>query len=672
MPDGTQMVRVPGTWSTIRKYYFYVGTAWYFRTFTFPQPEPGERIELHFGATFYRSRVWLNGKELGSHEGGYTAYFFDATPYLKPVNYLAVEINTQPSMETIPGWSGRDSPKPGRWYDWWPDGGIVRDVWLKIGAPQVLRWQQILSVVSGDAATVTDHVHIENYASRKTYVRLTLHIGGPDGAEVASSNQPLTLAPGPTVITVKLQLHSVKLWSFDNPNLYRLQAVLSGRHGESLDSLANNFGVRTIEIRNRQLYLNGQVVRLTGIDRHEDSPWEGLAETEGTILHDYDDLKNLQVTMTRPVHYPQNPRIYDFCDRHGILLIPEIPLWHFGASQFADPKVIALAKQMMHEVIEQDGNHPSIFAWSVCNESATNTPQGVAYVKTMHQFIKSLDPSRYVTYADDLLPLIKNPRDAAASYVDFVMWNEYYGSGHGPISALPGLIEKIGKDYSDKMVIISETAPYSPLTAEPRQAQRFRDASIGQELNLFGKYPWIAGVLYWCYQPYRSHAFFARTKLTVPVPAPRSAFGSFGFVDQNRQRQPIYYAFKKYNSPAKLNLSLTWPEGDNSVAPPGGFSVTIERRRPDQIPSYPLDRYQAVWQAVDKRGMEVASGEETLPDIGPPYTLRENWQPLTARIGGLTVRFWLYRPTGFLAAQGTCWWRPPIWRSGIWRCSNTQ
>ncbi|MGH9448640.1 MAG: glycoside hydrolase family 2 TIM barrel-domain containing protein, partial [Terriglobia bacterium] len=358
----------------------------------------------------------------------------------------------------------------------------------------------------------------------------------PDGDLVASSTQTLSLAPGTAVVTVRLRLDAVKLWSFDNPNLYRMDATLMGSNGNALDSLSDNFGVRTIEIRNRRLYLNGQAVRLTGIDRHEDSPWEGLAETEGTILHDYDDLKNLQVTLTRPVHYPQNPEIYDFCDRHGILLIPEIPLWHFSASQFADPKVIALAKQMMREVIEQDGNHPSIFAWSVCNESATNTPEGVAYFRTMYRFIKSLDPDRYVTYADDLLPLIKNPRQNAASYADFVMWNEYYGSGHGPESVLPGLIEKVGGDYPQKMVIISETAPWMPLTQNPKQAEQFRNASIGKQLALFGKYPWIAGALYWCYQPYRSHAFVRRTQLTVPVP--ERGFGGFGFVDQNRQRQP--------------------------------------------------------------------------------------------------------------------------------------
>ncbi len=672
MPPDTEMVRVPGTWNTIRKYYYYVGHAWYFETLTFPNGFPEQHVELHFGATFYKSHVWLNGIELGSHEGGYTSYFFNITPYLKSVNYLAVEIDNQPGMATIPGWAMRFAHHPEEWYDWWPYGGITRDVWLKISAPQLLRWQQIRSTVDGDEATVTDHIHLENYSSRISSAVLTLKALAPDGALAGSSTQSVSLAPGSAVASVKLHLNAVKLWSFDNPNLYQMQTVLTNPHGDVLDSSVDNFGVRTIEIRNRQFYLNGQVVRLTGIDRHEDSPWEGSAETEGTILHDFDDMKNLQVTLTRPVHYPQNPKIYDFCDRHGILLIPEIPVWQYDANQFANPAAIALAKQMMREVIEQHGNHPSIFAWSLSNESASNTPQGVAYFKTMYDFVKSLDPEHWVSYADDYLPHVKDPTQEAASYADFVMWNEYYGMGHGPASLLPSLIEKIGRDYPNKMVIISETAPYVPLTKNVQEGEQFRNASIGMELALFGKYPWIAGVLYWSYSPFNSHEDFPRTQLTVPVPVLEPGYGSDGdFVDQDRQRHPIYSAFQKYNSPANLELELHWPKSEPPSSPPTSFTAIITRRGADQIPSYPLDHYQAVWRVVDATGTEVGAGEQTLPEIGAPYTLEKDWNP-PAKPGGLTLHLWLYRPTGFVAAQGTCWWQPGVWKEGLWRCTNPQ
>jgi beta-galactosidase/beta-glucuronidase len=101
---------------------------------------------------------------------------------------------------------------------------------------------------------------------------------------------------------------------------------ITDTHGNVLDEKSDTFGIRTIEIRDRHLLINGERVRLTGIARHEESVWEGLAETRGTMRYNYDDMKSLQVTLTRPVHYPQNPFILDYADRHGILLIPEIPV----------------------------------------------------------------------------------------------------------------------------------------------------------------------------------------------------------------------------------------------------------------------------------------------------------------------------------------------------------
>lgn len=242
----------------------------------------------------------------------------------------------------------------------------------------------------------------------------------------------------------------MKLWHLDQPNVYRMQVDLQDSKGNLLDSITDNFGVRTIELRDRKLVLNGEPVRLSGMARHEESPWEGLAETTGTMRYDYDDMKNLQMTLTRPVHYPQNPYILDYCDRNGILLIPEIPMWQFSERQMSDPKVIELAKNMMREMIEQAYNHPSIFAWSACNESATDTPGGRAYFKTMYDFIKQLDPDRYVTYADDRIAFVDNPQENSARLADFIMWNEYFGAWHGPTSQLPAVFERIKRNYPNQ------------------------------------------------------------------------------------------------------------------------------------------------------------------------------------------------------------------------------
>src|SRR5215213_1225023 len=117
VPAGSETVRVPHTWN-VGKYEDYEGTVWYFKSFTVPEELLGRHVELNFGATFYRSRVWLNGVELGGHEGGHTAYRFDLTGRLRRDNFLAVEIDNMPTAQTIPGWALRLRGGDNIWYDW--------------------------------------------------------------------------------------------------------------------------------------------------------------------------------------------------------------------------------------------------------------------------------------------------------------------------------------------------------------------------------------------------------------------------------------------------------------------------------------------------------------------------------------------------------------------------
>ena len=408
-PSGTTSINVPHTWN-LGRHDAYLGKAWYFRKFEISMQSTVLHVELHFGATFYSSRIWLNGVEIGRHEGGYTAYSFNITPHLQQTNYLAVELDNRIGVATIPGFANRG--KDDSWYDWWDYGGIVRDVWLTLGSPVLVDRQQIRSQINPDGAVVQDRIFLENNLKQAAELSVLATAFGPDNQPAAHQSQSFTLAPGEKDITLFLKLADPKLWSVDSPNVYRMVVQVTGADGKNLDEQSDTFGVRKIEIRDRHLFVNGERVRLTGVTRHEESIGEGLAETPGTMRADYDDMKALQVTLTRPVHYPQNPFILDYADRHGILLIPEIPVWQFSEAQMQDPKVLALAKQQMREMIQEAGNHPSIFAWSVCNESATGTPGGIAYFRAMRDFIRSIDPDRFVSYADDKLPNLERAEDS--------------------------------------------------------------------------------------------------------------------------------------------------------------------------------------------------------------------------------------------------------------------
>ncbi|MDR3718040.1 MAG: glycoside hydrolase family 2 TIM barrel-domain containing protein [Bryobacteraceae bacterium] len=644
MPVALDTVNVPHTWN-IGRYEDFEGTAWYFRNFSLPAGTEGKHVELHFGGTFYQARVWVNGTEAGSHEGGHTAWFVDITPYLKARNLISVEINNEPGFATIPGYAMDLKDGGNLWYDWWHYGGIVRDVWVTMSGPVLLRNQHIRSKVNPASdqvsAEVSDEVFIENFSKRTEKLKLKVTLISPDNDQtVALGTQDVSAAPGKSSVKVSKTVDSLRLWHFDHPEVYRVEASLLDASGTPIDTIGDNYGFRTLELRDRHLYLNGERVRLTGMTRHEESPFEGLAETRGTMLHDYSEMKDLQVTLTRPVHYPQHPFILDFCDRNGILLVPEIPIWHFSEQQFTDPKVIALARQMMTEMIEQNWNHPAIFGWSVCNESSTNTPGGREYFKTLYETVKALDPDRYVSYADDRIALA-DPKVNAASLADFVMMNEYFGTWHGDPANLAPVLERVGREYPDKMIIVSEFGAAGTFAKNKVDGDALRRKIITEHLATFRKYDFIGGAILWCYQDYRSHRNLR--------PGEKSGLVEMGVVDENRQRYPSYALWKEENSPAEARVRFLF---DGFV--PAGFSATVSRRGEDTLPSYPLHGYRAVWEVRDNARNLVASGARAFGDMGSPRHIEIAFKAPGAT--ELHLTFKLVRPTGYTALEKTVEW----------------
>jgi beta-glucuronidase len=637
-PTDTVSVTVPHTWN-LGQHDGYVGRAWYFRSFGMPVNVRNLHVELHFGATFYRSRVWLNGTKIGEHEGGYTAYSFDITRHLQRENFLAVEIDNEIGPETIPGFAMRGGSDA--WYDWWDCGGIVRDVWLTVDGPMQVHRQQLRTEIRDNVAVVHDRLFLLNALPQTTDVSVSVTAIDPKNQPVVTIHQKVQLPPGVSDHLVSLTIANPSLWSIDHPSIYRISAQLENAKGGLLDQQSDTFGIRRIEIRDDHLLINGERVRLTGIARHEDSLWEGLAETDGTMRRDYDDMRSLDVTLTRPVHYPQNPFILDYADQHGILLIPEIPVWQFSEAQLKDPKVIALAKQQIREMIEESGNHPSIFAWSVCNESATSTPGGIAFFRAMRDFIRQLDPDRFVSYADDKLPKLERAEDSAAKDAGFIMMNEYFGSWHGPREALAPSLDRLHHMFPDKMVIISEFGFAGLFAKRPEDADAMRVKIIEEQMPELAKRDWIAGAILWCYQDYRS-----RRNLR---PGLQEGIVEHGLVDAYRQRKPSYYVWKNLNAPATLSVQFNPDQTD-----PQEFIITVRPNGINQLPSYPLHGYSLNWSLYTDDGALVASGSKELGDIGGDVTA-------SGRYSGdlqehLTLHVRLLRPSGFVAAQSQVNW----------------
>jgi beta-glucuronidase len=640
LPADTESVSVPHTWN-IGKHDDYLGKAWYFRSFETPVRSPGLYVDLHFGATFYSSRIWLNGVEVGRHEGGYTAYALDITSHLRPVNYLAVEIDNRLTEQTIPGYAMRQKIPHDAWYDWWDYGGIVRDVWLTVAGPIEIQRQRIRSEINAGSATVRDQIFLTSRLKNSKRVSVQLTAFDPDNRVAATQTRVVSVGQADEQVNVSLQINGPKLWGIDHPNVYRMAVEIADESGKVLDEQSDTFGLRTIEIRDRHLLVNGERVRLTGLARHEESQWEGLAETTGTMRHDYDDMKSLQVTLTRPAHYPQNPFILDYADRHGILLIPEIPLWQFSESQFSDPRVLALAKQQMKEVIEQAGNHPSIFAWSMCNESETATPGGIAYFRAMREFVNTLDPGRFVSYADDNLPKLNRAEDSAANDADFLMMNQYFGSWHGPANELSSSLDKVDRMFPRKMVIISEFGLPGIFAKDEEDADRKRVKVIEDQMPELGRRDWIAGAILWCYQDYKS-----RRNLRFGL---EEGYVDHGLVDEFRQRRPSYYVWKEMNAPATIKV-----EWNNRQDLPTSFTATVEPNSADTLPSYPLSDYRLTWEIYDETKL-LTRGERSFSTLSGRQTVSGQVDSGLAS-HKLQLHLALVRPTGEIAAEKNLDW----------------
>ncbi len=622
-PAKVESVSVPHSWPPSRGVGS-EGVGWYARTLVVPEVIVGKHLELHFDAVFYAARVWVNGTLVGRHEGGHTAFDLDVSKVLKPgSNRIVVAADDRPGFATIPGYAMRLAGSGNVWYDWWHSGGITRDVSLRIAEGGLIRRQRISQVLKADSATVTSGVAIENVDAKPHTYSLTSVAIDPDGREVARCEKSVTVAASSAATPdAALTITKPQLWQIGAGKLYRIVAELRDEKGVVLDRREDTVGLRTLALRDRKLYVNGVAVRLTGVTRHEDSPWEGAAETRGTILHDMRDLNALHVTLTRPVHYPQPQSVFNAADRAGMLLVPEIPIWQMTAAQLGDPRLLVRAKAMMAEMIAESGNHPSVLAWSVMNESEAATPQGLAFVKAMKAHINAIDPGRFVTFADSQIAE-RAVRVPALVEADFVMANAYFGTWSGAADKVGPWLDAFDKAYPDRMLVISEFGWPGPFSHDSASADVARTENLKDQLAAFATRPWVGGAIFWSYADYRSNKnLFAGLA---------DGYVDHGLVDADRQRRPSYFAWEAANRDVSAKIDLTMA-GET----PTGFTATVMGAAKAALPSYPLVGARLHWRAIGGDRVVLGEGEQALPVIAPggTATVSAAW---TGRLTPVTV-----------------------------------
>lgn len=650
-----ESVEVPHTWNTMADHYDFSGIAWYRRQFKLAGEDKEALLRLRFEAVFYNAQVWLNGQVLGEHAGGYAPFEYDVREVVDPEasNVIAVRVDNNRSTNRIP------ATLSGNWsFDWWNYGGIVRNVSLEITNPIYISRQQITAIPTlaepskAEYANIRTVVTIENLTVKPFSGTLKTEIANESHKpmDVTVTETQFHARSGQSIdVELAIVIQEPELWHFDHPNLYTMTTTILTTDDQIIDILSDTFGVRLVELKDAQFYLNGESMRLVGLTRHADSPNEGLAETITMMTTDYDSLKELNMIFSRPVHYPQAEFIMDYCDRNGILLIPEVPAWQLSAIQMSRPQIRELEKEQLREMIAANYNHPSVWAWSIGNEFDSNSPSGHKFVEEMISYVKSLDATRPVSFASNHLN--ESPLQDGTQYADFVMMNQYFGTWAGQKAGLGPALDEIHRIWPEKPIIISEFGfephwntfwgpPSSSLdshqyyfihenvASSSEEADEQRRMVAAEQMELFRSRPYVIGAVFWTYQDYRTPSGFM-----------------MGVVDADRNKRGSWSLLRDEFSPVALD-SVTFP---NPVAGTWKVSIVLQTRGPlgEDMPVYTLRDYQLSWQLL-----ATDSGEVFVEDViqlpilvpGETWTGEINWAD-TGEENDLLVR--VTRPTGF-------------------------
>jgi beta-galactosidase len=629
-------VRVPHTWQVDPAVVEYRGASWYRRNFDAPSEWQNSAVRIEFEAVFHTATIWVNGELVGEHaRKGYTAFVLDITHLLRwgSSNTISVRVDNTFNGNMLP--RGRSS-------DWAHDGGICRPVQLLVTAKTFVERvdvEAVPDVASGDA-TVSITAYLRNTGSKPWVGRATYRIIDDEtGLTVVTSPDVsgFTMQSGATQEkTFAATLPKAKLWHFDHPNLYRLIFSIAG--GQDGHGLATTFGVRKLEAKDAALYLNGERVRLMGVERMAGSnPEFGMAEPSQWITHDHDDLKLLNCVFTR-VHWPQDKRVLDYCDRHGILMQSEVPSWGYdtfvGMRTEPETGIMENGLEQLREMVARDRNHPSVVVWGLCNEIGGQDPPAREFAKRMLAEAKRLDPNRLCSYASNSLN--KTPELDAAGMMDIVEVNEYFGTWDpGTVEALAKHLDGIHAAFPGKPIVISEYG-YCACTPDRPEGDQHRVEGLRSHDAMFRTREFIAGAIFFSYNDYRSHV--------GPTGVGALRQNVHGVVDLLGRRKPSYAALREECSPIE---SLTTENKMNA------FQLRLKTRQ--NIPMYSLRGYKLRGIFYGDRDIPVEQQEVELAEIvsGGEITVDVKFSQSGVPVH---VTFDVLRPTGFSAYSRN--WKP--------------
>ena len=361
----------------------------YKRDFILPDNWDGKSIFLHFDGVYSAMYVWVNGHQVGYSEGANNGAEFNITGYVKKGhNDIAVEVYR---------WSDGSYIED---QDMFRLSGIHRRVYL-FATPKLHIQDFAIHTTFPEenyrAAKLGIQTIFHNSHHKKSVPqRLRVTILDPKGQTALQYQKEVGTVPADGRLTVS-EVASIKnplLWSAETPNLYTAIFTLMDRNGKTLESVSSPFGFKEVRIKNKRVYINGKQVFFKGVNRHDIDPERGKAIPVALMKKDILMMKRHNINTIRTSHYPNDPRMYALYDYYGLYVIAEADLECHGNQSISDDPdwADAYIDRNVRNVLEHR-NHPSIFMWSMGNESGAG-----ANFKQVYKAIKQIDPVRPVHY----------------------------------------------------------------------------------------------------------------------------------------------------------------------------------------------------------------------------------------------------------------------------------
>ena len=409
--DGSvTQVNVPHTWNAVDGQDggndYWRGTNTYRKNFQQPEfDRQTQRVYLQFAGANASAKVELNGKEVCTHDGGYSTFRADVTDLLQQENSLKVDVDNSVNDRVYP-----------QKADFTFYGGIYRDVTLLV----VNQHHFDLDYFGGNGLAVHADVQDQN---GKVWIR-TWHNAENGTVKIIlkdADGNPVAQGEG---TDIHLDIANVHLWDgLEDPYLYTCEAVLEVE-GVACDTVSTHFGVRTFRMDPKEgFFLNGRSYPLHGVSRHQD--WKGLGNAITREHHDQDMalIRERGANTIRLAHYQHDQYFYDLCDKYGMVVWAEIP---YISEHMPNGRENTISQ--MKELIVQNYNHPSICVWGISNEITISTKDKKDMMdnhRVLNDLIHEMDPSRPTTLA---CYAVCGPFNKVAHKVsDVVSWNLYLG-----------------------------------------------------------------------------------------------------------------------------------------------------------------------------------------------------------------------------------------------------